>query len=175
MSAVKAVVQIPDTITKHPSILASLLASADASEIVTAGAEAWHPLLRAALPLMALTDADHIRVVLADHTVIIQRELDSLVGVAIITGDPIVKSIHRMIRRVIVPAKRGARPKTATPASAPPVRQTEAEATAQRHDAEVRLGAIRERRIVENEGRDSDGDLVFRDGKPHPAHAPGPR
>jgi len=174
MSAVKAPVQIPDTITKHPSILASLLASADASEVVTAGAEAWHPLLRAALPLMALTDADHIRVVLADHTVIIQRELD-IVGVAIVTGDPIVKSIHRMIRRVIVPAKRGAKPKTAAPASAPPARQTEAEATAQRHDAEVRLGAIRERRIVENEGRDSDGDLVFRDGKPHPAHAPGPR
>ena len=174
MSAVKAPVQIPDTITKHPSILASLLASADASEVVTAGAEAWHPLLRAALPLMALTDADHIRVVLADHTVIIQRELD-IVGVAIVTGDPIVKSIHRMIRRVIVPAKRGAKPKTAAPASAPPARQTEAEATAQRHDAEVRLGAIRERRIVENEGRDSDGDLVFRDGKPHPAHVPGPR
>ena len=64
---------------------------------------------------------------------------------------------------------------TTVPASAPPARQTEAEATAQRHDAEVRLGAIRERRIVENEGRDSDGDLVFRDGKPHPAHAPGPR
>lgn len=27
----------------------------------------------------------------------------------------------------------------------------------------------RERRIVENEGRDDDGDLVYRDGMPHPA------
>lgn len=27
----------------------------------------------------------------------------------------------------------------------------------------------RERRIVENEGRDEDGDLVYRDGMPHPA------
>jgi hypothetical protein len=29
--------------------------------------------------------------------------------------------------------------------------------------------AIRENRIAANEGRDEDGDLVYRDGKPHPA------
>lgn len=28
---------------------------------------------------------------------------------------------------------------------------------------------LEERRIVQNEGRDEDGDLVYRDGKPHPA------
>ena len=165
---------IPDTIANHPAILASVLARADLPEIATAGSATWHPLLRASLPLMDLTGADYIRVVAGEHTIVVQRELDSLVGVIFRTGDQISKSVHRMIRRVIVPpAKRVAKPaaRASEPASFP--RQTEAEATAQRHDAEVRLGAIRERRIVDNEGRDSDGDLVIRDGKPHPAHVPG--
>ena len=165
---------IPDTITNNPAILASVLARADLPEIAIAGETSWHPLLRASLPLMDLTSADFIRIVVGEHTAIVQRELDSLVGVVFQNGNPVSKSIHRMIRRVIVPpSKRGAKPKVREPAPASLPRQTEAEATAQRHDAEVRLAAIRERRIVQNEGRDSDGDLVIRDGKPHPAHVPG--
>jgi hypothetical protein len=109
--------QIPDTITKHPSILASVLARADGEELVIAGSEAWHPLLRAALPLMARTSAGFVRIVAGDNTIIVQRELDSLLGVVIVTGDPVAKSLHRMIRRVLVPpGKRGPKPK-ARPAS----------------------------------------------------------
>lgn len=58
--------------------------------------------------------------------------------------------------------------------STPIPRQTQAERDAQRYDAEKRLRQLAENRIIANEGRDKDGDLVIRNGKPHPAYK-GPR
>ena len=49
-------------------------------------------------------------------------------------------------------------------------RQTDAEVTAQYMDFERRMAALRERRIVANGGRDSQGDIVIRHGVPHPAY-----
>ena len=164
---------IPDTITSNPAILASVIARADLPELA-AGSAAWHPLLKVSLTLLAMTDANHIRIAVDTHTLIIQRERDSIVGVVIVTGDPIGKSIHRMIRRAVGPAKRGAKPrKAAEPSPAVPADREEsapAHAAPATHQALLRAAA--ERRIVENEGRDDDGDIVIRDGKPHPAHIP---
>ncbi len=34
----------------------------------------------------------------------------------------------------------------------------------------MRLRAIAERRIIANGGRDGAGDVIYRNGRPHPAH-----
>lgn len=161
---------IPDTITSNPAILASVLARANLPEPAVAGAAGWHQLLLASLPLLTLAGTNYIRIAVNTHTIIIQCEGGSVVGVVIETGDPIGKSIHRMIRRAVTPAKRGAKPRKVEPS--PAVDAEQGQRTPAPVSDKAWLRAAAEDRIIKNEGRDDDGDIVIRDGKPHPAHIP---
>jgi hypothetical protein len=60
----------------------------------------WAPILDASLELLDKTDESSLRLVIGRHTVVLQVESGERVGVVIATGDPIAKSLRRMIRRM---------------------------------------------------------------------------
>ncbi len=64
------------------------------------GAEAWSPVLEASLDLFTRTDEDTIRLVIGQHTIIVQKEHGQTVAVVLPTGHAIAKSLRRMIRRL---------------------------------------------------------------------------
>ncbi len=64
------------------------------------GADVWAPVLDASLGLFALTTEDTIRLVIGQHSVIIQKEHGQTVAVVLPTGHAIAKSLRRMIRRL---------------------------------------------------------------------------
>ena len=64
------------------------------------GADVRAPVLDASLGLFALTTEDTIRLVIGQHTVIIQKEHGQTVAVVLPTGHAIAKSLRRMIRRL---------------------------------------------------------------------------
>lgn len=64
------------------------------------GVETWAPVLDAALALFDKTDKDTIRLVIGQHTIIIQKEHGQTVAVVLPTGHAIAKSLRRMIRRL---------------------------------------------------------------------------
>ena len=90
------------------------------------GVDRWAPLLDGAMGLLALTDEPTVRLVVGEHTIVVQRELGQIVAVVLPTGHAVAKSLRRMIRRMarkergpyVAPAwPRPCRP-TASPASA---------------------------------------------------------
>lgn len=64
------------------------------------GVDNWAPVLDASLQLFSQTGEDTIRLVIGQHTVIIQKELGDTVAVVLPTGHAIAKSLRRMIRRL---------------------------------------------------------------------------
>lgn len=70
------------------------------SERELRGEESWGPLLEAGVSLLEKTGEKSIRVVVGDHTVVLQAEGDETVGVVLPTGHAIAKSLRRMIRRM---------------------------------------------------------------------------
>lgn len=64
------------------------------------GVESWAPVLDASLQLFGQTGEDTIRLVIGQHTVIIQKEHGDTVAVVLPTGHAIAKSLRRMIRRL---------------------------------------------------------------------------
>ncbi len=60
----------------------------------------WGPILDASLSLLEKTGEKTIRIVVGAHTLVLQVEGAETVGVVIPTGDPIAKSLRRMIRRL---------------------------------------------------------------------------
>lgn len=64
------------------------------------GVDTWAPVLDASLQLFGQTGEDTIRLVIGQHTVIIQKELGDTVAVVLPTGHAIAKSLRRMIRRL---------------------------------------------------------------------------
>jgi hypothetical protein len=64
------------------------------------GVETWGPVLDAALALFDKTDEDTIRLVIGQHTIIVQKEHGQTVAVVLPTGHAIAKSLRRMIRRL---------------------------------------------------------------------------
>lgn len=82
------------------------------------GVESWSPVLDASLQLFGQTGEDTIRLVIGQHTVIIQKEHGDTVAVVLPTGHAIAKSLRRMIRRLAkkercpVPAARAPQPPT---------------------------------------------------------------
>ncbi len=64
------------------------------------GVETWAPVLDAALALFDKTDEDTIRLVIGQHTIIVQKEHGQTVAVVLPTGHAIAKSLRRMIRRL---------------------------------------------------------------------------
>lgn len=63
------------------------------------GREDLLPILADALAMLGHTPETSIRAVVGSHTIVAQREHGQAVAVAITTSDPVMKSIHRMIRR----------------------------------------------------------------------------
>lgn len=64
------------------------------------GDESWAPVLDASLSLLEKTGEKTIRIVVGQHTIVMQVEGDEVVGVVIPTGHAIAKSLRRMIRRL---------------------------------------------------------------------------
>lgn len=64
------------------------------------GVDSWAPVLDASLQLFSQTGEDTIRLVIGQHTVIIQKEHGDTVAVVLPTGHAIAKSLRRMIRRL---------------------------------------------------------------------------
>jgi hypothetical protein len=64
------------------------------------GVETWAPVLDASLALFDKTDEDTIRLVIGQHTIIVQKEHGQTVAVVLPTGHAIAKSLRRMIRRL---------------------------------------------------------------------------
>ncbi|MEZ4385284.1 MAG: hypothetical protein R3A79_28415 [Nannocystaceae bacterium] len=64
------------------------------------GAERWRPILDGAINLLRMTGESSIRLVIGDHTMVVQNELKETVAVVIPTGHAIAKSLRRMIRRM---------------------------------------------------------------------------
>jgi hypothetical protein len=64
------------------------------------GVDSWSPVLDASLQLFGQTGEDTIRLVIGQHTVIIQKEHGDTVAVVLPTGHAIAKSLRRMIRRL---------------------------------------------------------------------------
>lgn len=100
------------------------------------GVDTWSPVLDASLQLFGQTGEDTIRLVIGQHTVIIQKEHGDTVAVVLPTGHAIAKSLRRMIRRLAkkergpVPSARAPQPPTEPsqggPGETPPVDRPEA-------------------------------------------------
>jgi len=82
--------------------------------LVWHGETSWRPLLQSALLLIKTTSEPYIRVVVGEHTAVVQREGEHTYGVVIPTGNAIAKSLHRMIRRAANPGRRERKPAAQT-------------------------------------------------------------
>ena len=60
----------------------------------------WNAILGSAVGLFQKTDEVSIRLVIGQHTVVVQRENEETVAVVLPTGHAIAKSLRRMIRRM---------------------------------------------------------------------------
>ncbi|MEE9381985.1 MAG: hypothetical protein V3V08_01035 [Nannocystaceae bacterium] len=116
------------------SLLANIdhLAAANGIEAVcvvtTAGAhdtrgpdERWRELLHGAVRLFQMTAESSIRLVVGNHTMVVQRENDETVAVVLTTGHAIAKSLRRMIRRMAKKDRGPLRPEPMVTTSAPVV------------------------------------------------------
>jgi len=98
---------IPDNIQTCPAILAAVIAPANEILNTTySGPQEHRALLGYTLGSMQHTTEPFIRLTAGDHTIVVQREPEVVIGVVVRTGDPIAKSLRRMLRRVTPPAKR---------------------------------------------------------------------
>lgn len=61
---------------------------------------AWRAVLEGSLDLFAKTDQSSVRVVVGDHTVVVQSEGPERVALVLRTGHAVAKSLRRMIRRM---------------------------------------------------------------------------
>lgn len=62
----------------------------------------WQDLVQGAVALTERAQGhDEIRVVLSEHTILIRRDDDHFAGAIVIKGHPVVKSLQRMVRRVL--------------------------------------------------------------------------
>ncbi|MEZ4453727.1 MAG: hypothetical protein R3B09_30005 [Nannocystaceae bacterium] len=64
------------------------------------GDQRWSAILEGSVKLLGLTDESTIRLVIGEHTLVVQKELDEVVAVVLPTGHAIAKSLRRMIRRM---------------------------------------------------------------------------
>ena len=85
------------------------------------GEARWQEVLDGALSLFGKTDEPSIRLVVGKHTIVVQKENEETVAVALPTGHAIAKSLRRMIRRMSK-KDRGPLPKVPEPviSAAPP-------------------------------------------------------
>ena len=64
------------------------------------GDDHWNRTLAKALDVFRLSDESSVRIVVGRHTLVVQRERDGQVAVALLTGHPMAKSLRRMLRRM---------------------------------------------------------------------------
>ena len=64
------------------------------------GDQRWSAILEGSIKLLGLTDESTIRLVIGEHTLVVQKELEEVVAVVLPTGHAIAKSLRRMIRRM---------------------------------------------------------------------------
>ena len=64
------------------------------------GDQRWSAILEGSIKLLGLTDEPTIRLVIGEHTLVVQKELEEVVAVVLPTGHAIAKSLRRMIRRM---------------------------------------------------------------------------
>lgn len=109
--------QIPENITKHHGIEAAAAGQIGAVPsaswtTITAwhGLDSWRPLVTAAMALTQHTDADVVRVVVGTHTILVLRKGERLIAAVVVTGNPIAKSLQRMLRAALNMARRGRPP-----------------------------------------------------------------
>jgi hypothetical protein len=88
-----------DHLAAAPGIVAVTVAD-PAGSLEFRGEESWNPILAAAMGLLKKTDESTIRLVIGQHTVVLQGEGDETVAVVLPTGHAIAKSLRRMIRRM---------------------------------------------------------------------------
>lgn len=88
-----------DHLAAAPGIVAVTVAD-PAGSLEFRGEESWSPVLAAAMGLLKKTDESTIRLVVGQHTVVLQGEGDETVAVVLPTGHAIAKSLRRMIRRM---------------------------------------------------------------------------
>ncbi|MGB1700003.1 MAG: hypothetical protein ACPHRO_08630 [Nannocystaceae bacterium] len=86
-------------IVHSSGIEAALVRSSDRTDTF-AGAETWSGTLAKALDVFSLSGESSVRIVVGKHTLVIQRERDEEVAVALPTGHPMAKSLRRMLRRM---------------------------------------------------------------------------
>lgn len=87
-----------DHLATHAGILAvSAALDKPGAELTYAGAEKWHRLLASCTAVMDHTPDETIRVVLGEHTVIVQREHGQIAAVCFKSGDAVEKSVYCMI------------------------------------------------------------------------------
>lgn len=97
-----------DHLATHAGILAvsAALDKPGPRAFTYAGAERWHPLLAACTAMLDHTAEGSIRVLLGQHTVVVQREHGQIAAVCFETGDAVAKSVHRMVRYAARPEGR---------------------------------------------------------------------
>lgn len=100
---------LPESITGNPGILAAIIGRADTHTPATSffGEGAWQPMLDHAMKLLLHTTESFVRLAVGEHTVIVQREGEVVIGCVVRTGHAVTKSLHRMIRRALAPKQRG--------------------------------------------------------------------
>ena len=86
-------------LTAAQGIVAVMVAD-PAGNLEFRGEESWNAILSAAMGLLKKTDENTIRLVIGQHTVVLQSEGDETVAVVLPTGHAIAKSLRRMIRRM---------------------------------------------------------------------------
>ncbi|MFO0637031.1 MAG: hypothetical protein U0168_29725 [Nannocystaceae bacterium] len=87
------------------------------------GEESWSPILAAAMGLLKKTDESTIRLVIGQHTVVLQGEGEETVAVVLPTGHAIAKSLRRMIRRMSRKVRAPIVRPTLSPSVSDPTRQ----------------------------------------------------
>lgn len=88
-----------DHLAAAPGIVAVTVAD-PAGTFEFRGESSWSPILAAAMGLLKKTDEPTIRLVVGQHTIVLQGEGDQTVAVVLPTGHAIAKSLRRMIRRM---------------------------------------------------------------------------
>lgn len=88
-----------DHLAAAPGIVAVTVAD-PAGSFEFRGEQSWSPILAAAMGLLKKTDEPTIRLVVGQHTIVLQGEGDQTVAVVLPTGHAIAKSLRRMIRRM---------------------------------------------------------------------------
>ena len=91
-----------DYIAAASGVLAvSIDVHGDDGEVAKSGCSftgSWGRVLAQAIALRAVAGEDSISIVTGQHTVIVQKHGASVAAVAFQTGDPVAKSIRRMLR-----------------------------------------------------------------------------